>query len=125
MPDVIVRRRARLEGGAQPDVMPRLRINDLYARRSASIGNASLNGAGAGRGQPAGARWFMKNILQRFDTILRVSQAIVERQKAFFTPRRDRDEAAGAARIADELGPARSAARDHRQVHGHAAAPSS
>jgi RNA polymerase sigma-54 factor len=31
----------------------------------------------------AGARWFIKNIQQRFDTILRVSEAIVERQKNF------------------------------------------
>jgi RNA polymerase sigma-54 factor len=31
------------------------------------------------------ARWFVKNIQQRFDTILRVSRRIVERQKAFFT----------------------------------------
>jgi RNA polymerase sigma-54 factor len=31
------------------------------------------------------ARWFIKNIQQRFDTILRVSRAIVERQKSFFT----------------------------------------
>ncbi|MGN5480309.1 hypothetical protein ACTMU2_36635 [Cupriavidus basilensis] len=31
------------------------------------------------------ARWLIKNIQQRFDTILRVSQAIVERQKNFFT----------------------------------------
>ena len=31
------------------------------------------------------ARWFIKNIQQRFDTILRVSRAIVERQKNFFT----------------------------------------
>jgi RNA polymerase sigma-54 factor len=30
------------------------------------------------------ARWFIKNIQQRFDTILRVSRAIVERQKNFF-----------------------------------------
>ena len=30
------------------------------------------------------ARWFIKNIQQRFDTILRVSSAIVERQKNFF-----------------------------------------
>jgi RNA polymerase sigma-54 factor len=29
------------------------------------------------------ARWFIKNIQQRFDTILRVSEAIVERQKNF------------------------------------------
>ena len=31
------------------------------------------------------ARWLIKNVQQRFDTILRVAQAIVDRQKAFFT----------------------------------------
>ena len=31
------------------------------------------------------ARWLIKNVQQRFDTILRVSQAIVDRQKAFFS----------------------------------------
>jgi len=30
------------------------------------------------------AKWLIKNIQQRFDTILRVSQAIVDRQRAFF-----------------------------------------
>ena len=30
------------------------------------------------------ARWLIKNVQQRFDTILRVSQAIVDRQKHFF-----------------------------------------
>jgi RNA polymerase sigma-54 factor len=30
------------------------------------------------------ARWFIKNLQQRFDTILRVAQAIVERQRNFF-----------------------------------------
>jgi RNA polymerase sigma-54 factor len=35
-------------------------------------------------GQLQEARWFIKNIQQRFDTIARVSQAIVERQTGFF-----------------------------------------
>jgi RNA polymerase sigma-54 factor len=30
------------------------------------------------------ARWLIKNIQQRFDTILRVAQAIVDRQRQFF-----------------------------------------
>ncbi|MCP2936175.1 hypothetical protein NK983_26150, partial [Salmonella enterica subsp. enterica serovar Typhimurium] len=30
------------------------------------------------------AKWLIKNVQQRFDTILRVSQAIVERQRQFF-----------------------------------------
>jgi RNA polymerase sigma-54 factor len=32
------------------------------------------------------AKWLIKNMRQRFDTILRVSQAIVERQRNFFSP---------------------------------------
>src|SRR5690606_4985361 len=36
-------------------------------------------------GQLQEARWLVKNVQQRFDTILRVSQAIVDRQQAFFS----------------------------------------
>jgi RNA polymerase sigma-54 factor len=35
-------------------------------------------------GQLQEARWYIKNLQQRFDTILRVSQAIVDRQHQFF-----------------------------------------
>jgi RNA polymerase sigma-54 factor len=35
-------------------------------------------------GQLQEARWLIKNVQQRFDTILRVTQAIVDRQKNFF-----------------------------------------
>ncbi len=87
VPDVIV----TLSGqGAQqrfrvqlnPDVMPRLRVHDIYA-------NALRGGKGGENHQALAqrlqeARWFIKNIQQRFDTILRVSQAIVERQRNFF-----------------------------------------
>ena len=81
VPDVIVQRAGRgFRVVLNPDVMPKLRINELYA------------GALKGRGKNASplsshlqeARWFMKNIQQRFDTILRVSSAIAERQKNFF-----------------------------------------
>ena len=65
-----------------PDVMPKLRINDLYAQ--AIRGQRNGNGAGL-NARLQEARWFVKNIQQRFDTIVRVSQAIVERQKGFFT----------------------------------------
>ena len=50
------------------------------------------------------ARWFVKNILQRFDTILRVSQAIVERQKSFFTHGAIAMKPLVLREIADELG---------------------
>jgi len=41
-------------------------------------------GSGSLRQQLQEARWLIKNIQQRFETILRVAQAIVERQKNFF-----------------------------------------
>ena len=64
-----------------------------------------LNGAGAGlNSRLQEARWFMKNILQRFDTILRVSQAIVERQKGFFTHGEIAMKPLVLREIADELG---------------------
>jgi RNA polymerase sigma-54 factor len=84
VPDVIVRKSGRgLAVTLNPDVMPKLRINDLYAQavrgRRGANGNANLSA------HLQEARWFVKNIQQRFDTILRVSKAIVERQKGFFT----------------------------------------
>ena len=83
VPDVIVRKTGRgISVTLNPDVMPKLRINDLYAQAARGRG-ANANPAMSGRLQEA--RWFVKNIQQRFDTILRVSKAIVERQKGFFT----------------------------------------
>ena len=80
VPDVIVQRSGRgFKVVLNPDVMPRLRINEVYAQAMRGRRGSGL----AGRLQEA--RWFVKNIHQRFDTILRVSQAIVERQKAFFS----------------------------------------
>jgi RNA polymerase sigma-54 factor len=61
------------------------------------------NGSGmSGRLQEA--RWFMKNIQQRFDTILRVSRAIVERQKNFFSHGAIAMKPLVLREIADELG---------------------
>ena len=81
IPDVTVRKRrghwvAELNNGA----VPRLRVNQLYAQM------LSENRAGAGEltGRLQEAKWLVKNIQQRFDTILKVSEAIVERQQAFF-----------------------------------------
>jgi RNA polymerase sigma-54 factor len=61
--------------------MPRLRINQVYANIMQSRGE---NTAQEMSGQLLEARWYIKNLQQRFDTILRVSQAIVERQHQFF-----------------------------------------
>ena len=81
VPDVIVR---RARGGwlvtLNNDVMPRLRVNSMYA-------NLLRQGKGEGQlnTQLQEAKWLIKNMRQRFDTILRVSQAIVDRQRNFFS----------------------------------------
>jgi RNA polymerase sigma-54 factor len=80
--------------------MPKLRINDLYAQ--AVRGQRGSGGGMSARLQEA--RWFMKNIQQRFDTILRVSKAIVERQKSFFTHGAIAMKPLVLREIADELG---------------------
>jgi len=80
-PDVIVKKlKGKWTAYINPDAYPRLRVNRLYAEILAQQrrGNGNLNG------QLQEARWLIKNVQQRFDTILRVSQAIVERQKQFF-----------------------------------------
>ena len=104
MPDVIVQKSGRSwKVTLNPDVMPRLRINDLYA--NAVRQQRGAGGAGAGMStRLQEARWFMKNIQQRFDTILRVSQAIVERQKSFFSHGAIAMKPLVLREIADELG---------------------
>ena len=62
------------------EAMPKLRVNQLYA-------NILSRARGSSQGlseQLQEARWLIKNIAQRFDTIVRVSQAIVDRQRNFF-----------------------------------------
>jgi RNA polymerase sigma-54 factor len=82
VPDVVVRKAAgRWTAALNRDAMPRLRINKMYA----DILQASReNGGKHLSGQLQEARWLIKNVQQRFDTILRVTQAIVDRQKNFF-----------------------------------------
>jgi RNA polymerase sigma-54 factor len=104
VPDVVVQKSGRnWKVVLNPDVMPKLRINDLYAQAIRQARGGGGNGAGlSSRLQEA--RWFMKNIQQRFDTIQRVSQAIVERQKSFFTHGEIAMKPLVLREIADELG---------------------
>jgi RNA polymerase sigma-54 factor len=80
VPDVIVRKMRNVwRASLNPEAMPRLRINRLYAdlaARQRGSGNALAS-------QLQEARWLIKNVQQRFDTILRVAQAIVDRQRNF------------------------------------------
>ncbi len=84
IPDVIVQKSGRgFKVMINPEVAPKLRINELYAQALRQTRGGVTNSPLGGQLQEA--RWFIKNIQQRFDTILRVSEAIVERQKGFFT----------------------------------------
>jgi len=81
IPDVIVRKlKGVWRASLNPEAMPRLRINRLYA----DLAGSARNGSNALASQLQEARWMIKNVQQRFDTILRVSQAIVDRQRRFF-----------------------------------------
>lgn len=81
VPDVIVRRVGDdWSVMLNQDVMPKLRLHGMYANiMKQHRGDASLTP------QLQEARWLIKNMRQRFDTILRVSEAIVERQRNFFS----------------------------------------
>ncbi|KKW66921.1 RNA polymerase subunit sigma-54 [Lampropedia cohaerens] len=105
VPDVIVRPARRAPGNREfivrlnPDVMPKLRVHDVYAN--------ALRRSGGGpelQQRLQEARWFIKNIQQRFDTILRVSEAIVERQRDFFVRGEMAMRPLVLREIADELG---------------------
>lgn len=82
VPDVIVRRtKSRWTVELNSSVVPKLAVNSVYADM--------LQRQKEGRATPLAnqlqeARWLVKNVAQRFDTILRVANEIVERQQAFF-----------------------------------------
>jgi RNA polymerase sigma-54 factor len=81
VPDVIVK---QTKNGWQVmlnhEVMPKLRVNAMYASAL-----KQAKGEGSLSSQLQEAKWLIKNMRQRFDTILRVAQAIVERQRNFFS----------------------------------------
>ena len=80
-PDVIVKKlKGKWTAYINPDAYPRLRINRLYAE----ILSRQRRGNGNLSGQLQEARWLIKNVQQRFETIHRVTQAIVDRQRQFF-----------------------------------------
>ena len=88
------------------DVMPRLRVHDIYANalRQHKGGGREASSHAALQQRLQEAHWFIKNIQQRFDTILRVSTAIVERQKSFFQHGELAMRPLVLREIADELG---------------------
>jgi len=82
VPDVLVRKiRGQWIATLNEAAMPKLRLNRIYAdilTRNRESSNQQL------AAQLQEAKWLIRNVAQRFETILRVAQAIVERQRRFF-----------------------------------------
>jgi len=82
VPDVFV---SKKEGKwlveLNPDVTPKLRINNLYAGMIKRANNSSDNVYL--KNQLQEARWFIKSLHSRSETLLKVATCIVERQKEF------------------------------------------
>ena len=82
IPDVVVRKvRNQWVASLNEAAMPKLRLNRIYAdilTRNRESSNQQL------AAQLQEAKWLIRNVQQRFDTILRVAKAIVERQRRFF-----------------------------------------
>ena len=80
VPDVMVKKvKGMWVVRLNPHVMPKLRINQMYA----DILRHHREEGGTLSSQLQEARWLIKNVQQRFETILRVAQAIVDRQRHF------------------------------------------
>ncbi|SEQ26945.1 RNA polymerase sigma-54 factor [Ectothiorhodospira magna] len=82
IPDVFVRKRdGHWQVELNPDIAPRLRVNPLYAsfvrRADTSQDNVYL------RNSLQEARWFIKSLQSRSETLLRVGTAIVAHQRGF------------------------------------------
>lgn len=82
VPDVYVRK----EKGAwkvelNPDVVPQLRVNPSYVNMIRRADNSADNTSLKTHLQEA--RWFIKSLQSRSETLLRVAACIVERQRAF------------------------------------------
>lgn len=82
IPDVVVKKvRGKWRAMLNQAALPRLRVNQLYADLLYKSRDAKGNNLAS---QLQEARWLIKNIQQRFETILKVTEAIVENQRHFF-----------------------------------------
>lgn len=81
-PDIIVLQKgSQLTVTLNEEILPKLRINRKYARLAQ---RTKMEGRDLMRSQLNDARFFLKSIEDRFDTLLKVATAIVEAQQAFF-----------------------------------------
>ncbi len=82
VPDVIVTKaNGRWKVELNPDAAPRLRVNPTYASLVREVRNPEDNTYI--KNQLQEARWFIKSLMSRNETLLKVATAIVERQTGF------------------------------------------
>lgn len=82
VPDVYVRKKEdRWTVELNPDIAPRLRINDSYASLIKRADNSSDNTFLKDNLQEA--RWFLKSLQSRNETLMKVATCIVEAQQGF------------------------------------------
>jgi RNA polymerase sigma-54 factor len=82
VPDVFVRKKnGTWVVELNPDVAPKLRINSEYARQIRRGDNSESNACLRTHLQEA--RWFLKSLRSRSETLLKVAKCIVERQRMF------------------------------------------
>lgn len=102
VPDVLVKKvRGQWTVQLNPAIVPKVRLNQVYAQlfqRHRTPANAEL---GAHLQE---ARWTLRNVEQRFSTIVDVAEAIVKRQKNFFEYGAMAMKPLGLREIADEVG---------------------
>jgi len=80
IPDVFIRKdKDNWKVELNPDVTPKLASNSLYARMAHGNGNDSAYM----KNHLQEARWFLKSLRSRNETLLKVATCIVDRQKAF------------------------------------------
>ncbi len=83
VPDVIVKKAKGVwRADLNPEIAPRLRINRMYERMIHRGDSSPQNRYLQDNLQQA--RWFIKSLNSRNDTLLKVARMIVDRQRAFF-----------------------------------------
>jgi len=82
IPDVyVVKQNDKWQVNLNPDIAPRLRINPFYSAMIKRADNSKDNACMKDHLQEA--RWFIKSLHSRNDTLLRVARSIVEKQTGF------------------------------------------
>ena len=82
VPDVFVsKQKGQWSVSLNPDIAPKLRVNSVYSKMIKRADNSKENVSMKEHLQEA--RWFIKSLHSRNDTLLRVAKSIVEKQEGF------------------------------------------